>query len=529
MRSMATRPPVVALTATATAEIRHDIERRLELRDPVIVRGDFDRPEIRYIVYNNRSRPFRVVTQNDKFRLAYLLARSAGQRGEPMVIYTATTRRAEEVAGKLAALGLSARAYHGKMDPGERWRRRSCFLDDHVHVVVATKAFGMGIDKPDIRHVVHYDVPGDLESYLQETGRAGRDGQPAWAVLLFVERDRKVQDYFIDSLRMSPHRVKQILRALAPKVESGEPFDLEALAGDARSTSSSCGSCSSASRRPDTWRGSRTLSRRPRWSCSPAVTRSSRPWRPTRERPRARLAACSKRSARSRRTVGRPWTFPPGPRSGASIRRHSTGPSSGSPSGGSPATGRSAARCAAPGPRFSASGPALATDDPLVEGKRAKLERMLAFARSDGRCRREALLEYLGQPYRKPEGGCRGCDTCGAAAGAPWRHERLADVPNPSLLFDPERIALELIDANIARAEEERRTRWAARRSGRSSWGTRTPSCGTSASRTSGRGRTAGSGPSASGGCWRPCAGGAKRWTPSSIALSRRAGPTRGG
>src|SRR5262249_37817146 len=146
---------------------------------------------------NARSRPFRISNQNDKFRLAYLLARTAERRDEPMIIYTATTRRAEEVAGKLAALGLSARAYHGRMDPEDRSEAQELFLDDHIHIVVATKAFGMGTDKPDIRYVVHYDVPGDLESYLQETGRAGRDGKPAWAVLFFLERDRSTQDYFI--------------------------------------------------------------------------------------------------------------------------------------------------------------------------------------------------------------------------------------------------------------------------------------------------------------------------------------------
>jgi hypothetical protein len=115
-----------------------------------------------------------------------------------------------------------------------------------------------------------------------------------------------------------------------------------------------------------------------------------------------------------------------------------------------------AIRCS-PGPRFGEGRVDLAADDPLVEGKRDKLELMLAFAQSDRTCRREALLKYLGQPYRKPERGCGGCDVCGATADVPWRNERLADVPNPSLLFDHERVTLELIDANIARAAEEKR------------------------------------------------------------------------
>ena len=98
-------PALAALTATATPEIQADIERRLGMRDPVVIRGDFDRPEITYMVYNARSRPFRVTSQNDKFRIAYLLARTAERRGEAMIIYTATMRGAEEVAGKLSAAG----------------------------------------------------------------------------------------------------------------------------------------------------------------------------------------------------------------------------------------------------------------------------------------------------------------------------------------------------------------------------------------------------------------------------------------
>ena len=116
--------------------------------------------------------------------------------------------------------------------PEERSETQELFLDDYIKIVVATKAFGMGIDKPDVRYVVHYDVPGDLESYLQETGRAGRDGRPAWAVLLFLEKDRGTQDYFIESLRMEPQQLGAILGELGPLVERGEPFDLESLVAE---------------------------------------------------------------------------------------------------------------------------------------------------------------------------------------------------------------------------------------------------------------------------------------------------------
>ncbi|WP_406699472.1 RecQ family ATP-dependent DNA helicase [Singulisphaera sp. Ch08] len=456
--ALARRPAIVALTATATPEIQGDIERRLEMRDPVIIRGDFDRPEITYIVYNARSRPFRVKNQNDKFRIVYLLARTAERRGEVMIVYTATTRRAEEVAGKLAALGLSARAYHGKMEAEERAETQELFLDDHIRIVVATKAFGMGIDKPDVRYVIHYDVPGDLESYLQETGRAGRDGRPAWAVMLFREADRKTQAYFIEALRMEPGRVERILARLRPLVASLEPFELgelaaetdadelflrillfrleesgwirretdvvtqaslvvlaepgelrEEFARDPEETGVSSARVLTALEAIPAYR--RETVEVPRWAAEIGVEA---------EQLDRILASLAVRGHVNYRPFGRALRF-------------------------------------SPGPHFGATPPRLRAGDPLIDGKYDKLDQMLAYARSTTGCRRRTLLEYLGQAMPLAMSGCGSCDACGATGDVPWKDERLADVPNPSLLFDPERVALELIEANVARAREENR------------------------------------------------------------------------
>jgi ATP-dependent DNA helicase RecQ len=166
--------PFMALTATADEATRRDVIERLHLHDARVFTAGFDRPNIRYLVEEKRGNALDQVTT--------FLAERPGASG---IVYALSRKRVDELARRLGQAGFSAAAYHAGMSAEERTRVQDAFLADRVSVVVATVAFGMGIDKPDVRFVVHADMPRSIESYYQETGRAGRDGAPADALLLF--------------------------------------------------------------------------------------------------------------------------------------------------------------------------------------------------------------------------------------------------------------------------------------------------------------------------------------------------------
>jgi ATP-dependent DNA helicase RecQ len=172
-------PVRVALTATASPPVRQEIGLRLGLRDPEVVVGDFDRPHIRLAAR-------RVRTQADKLR--ELAAAVAGLRGAG-IVYAATHAGAEAARETLAAAGESVTMYHAGLPPRTRREAMSAFLDGSVRVVAATVAFGMGIDKPDVRWIFHVDPPPSLDAYYQEIGRAGRDDEAAHAQLLYRPED----------------------------------------------------------------------------------------------------------------------------------------------------------------------------------------------------------------------------------------------------------------------------------------------------------------------------------------------------
>ena len=188
--------PVLALTATATNRVRTDIERYLALRDPHRFVASFNRPNLRYNVFEKR----------DAYK--QLLAWCTQRARESGIVYVQSRNSAEDLAARLSDSGIAALPYHAGLLPRERSRNQELFIRDEVRVICATIAFGMGIDKPNVRYVVHYDVPKTIEGYYQETGRAGRDGLASDCALFFSGSDAAKQRYFIREIEDPSERAQ---------------------------------------------------------------------------------------------------------------------------------------------------------------------------------------------------------------------------------------------------------------------------------------------------------------------------------
>jgi len=197
-------PPVLALTATATPEVVDDILRQLGREDMQVISTGVFRENLRLEV---------VRVHGDEAKLAHLARLLAGIEGTG-IIYTSTVRDCETVTDHLEGLGFAVARYNGRLGGKERHRNQDRFMAGELKAVVATNAFGMGIDKPDIRFVIHYSMPGTLEAYYQEAGRAGRDGEPARCVMLFQPEDRNTHIFFLNGKYPKREHFQAVYRAL---------------------------------------------------------------------------------------------------------------------------------------------------------------------------------------------------------------------------------------------------------------------------------------------------------------------------
>jgi ATP-dependent DNA helicase RecQ len=203
--------PVMALTATATERVRADIIKQLKLRDPRCYVASFNRPNLSY----------RVVPKTAPYE--QLLAFLRSRPNESGIVYCASRKSADSLATRLSEDAISAKPYHAGLTTAERTKSQELFLRDDARVITATIAFGMGINKPNVRFVVHYDLPKNLESYYQETGRAGRDGLPSECVLLFSASDVVKQLRFIDEKSEDEARIARAqLRQMVHYAETRE-------------------------------------------------------------------------------------------------------------------------------------------------------------------------------------------------------------------------------------------------------------------------------------------------------------------
>jgi ATP-dependent DNA helicase RecQ len=236
--------PRIALTATADMQSRQDIRRRLNLGRAKLFLASFDRPNIRYAVVPKAS-PQRQL-------LAFLNTR----KGESGIVYCLSRATVEETAAALKREGINALPYHARLDPALRSRNQDMFLAEDGIVMVATIAFGMGIDKPDVRFVVHLDLPGSLEAYYQETGRAGRDGMPADTLLLYGTQDIVFRRNMI-AQSAAPEEVKRIERtkldALLGVCETAACRRQAILAHFGEKMARPCGNCDNCAQAPETW------------------------------------------------------------------------------------------------------------------------------------------------------------------------------------------------------------------------------------------------------------------------------------
>ena len=204
------KAPVIALTATATPKVQHDIQKNLGMVNAKVYKSSFNRPNLYYEV---RSKTVNVDKEIIKF-----IKNNQEKSG---IIYCLSRKKVEELAEILQANGINAKAYHAGMDSATRTQNQDDFLMEKIDVIVATIAFGMGIDKPDVRYVIHYDIPKSLEGYYQETGRAGRDGGEGQCITFYTNKDLQKLEKFMQGKPVAEQEIgRQLLLETAAYAES---------------------------------------------------------------------------------------------------------------------------------------------------------------------------------------------------------------------------------------------------------------------------------------------------------------------
>ena len=257
--------PLMALTATATERVRADVITHLKLREPEVFVASFNRPNLTY----------RVTPKDEPLKQIIEFVRK--RESECGIIYCASRATAERVAEGLAGRGIAARPYHAGLDAEERGRNQDAFLRDDTRIICATIAFGMGINKPNVRWIIHHDLPKNIEGYYQETGRAGRDGLPGDCLLLFSAGDIAKQTHFLDEITNAQEQ--QIARAQLRKIVHyaensacrraelleyfGETFPLD-----------NCGACDNCAEPRETYDG--TIAAQKFLSCVYRIAQNSR-------------------------------------------------------------------------------------------------------------------------------------------------------------------------------------------------------------------------------------------------------------